>query len=146
MTPRETKERLQVMLASNGFAMDDADPRVAWEVFKQFVRERVECADDTVSVHAGRVLHADGEQALLRLGRRFEINDEEKYYDRLEIVTLVFRSNPHNALEGVTLSTVGFRTLEKYFAAVESEAAFQAAVAHRPWTCAIEFWSSRTAS
>src|SRR5258706_16338912 len=98
------------MLASDSFSMENADPLRAWEGFKQFVREPVECADDTVSVHVGRVRQADAEQAVLRLSRRFEINDEEKFYDHLEIVSLVFRADTHHVLgaQAVAVSTTSF--------------------------------------
>ena len=145
MEVSQAANRLKQLLAESGFDMDHPHPRQGWEVFKQFANEPVNCADDTLHCEISVSEQTGTEQCYLVLSRRFEINDEEKFYDRLEIVRLIFVANPTEAVRQyrMSLSTGGYRSLEAYFVAVESLPAFQVVVADISWQCEVKAWTSR---
>ena len=142
MKVSQAENRLTQLLKENGFDINHPDPRLGWEAFKQFVREPVKCAEDTIAFQMGVNQRTGIEQCYFDFVRRFEINDEEKYYDHMEHVHLLFLANPTDELRRyqTCLSNVSrrFPTLEAFFAAVESLPAFRAGVAHSPWRCRVE--------
>ena len=140
----ETKQRLQQMVEAGGLCQQEASLTLGWSIFKQFAVQTVRCADDTLSVYIGPDPRG-GEQLVARFERRFEINDEEKYYDHSEAVSLQFTAPPGESLRGqsFSLSTAAFRKFESYFAAVEGMAVFQAAAALQGWTCSVKEWTTR---
>jgi hypothetical protein len=125
-------------------SVGDVDLAAAWRAFVAFAAEPVRCADDTTYVWIGPDPRG-GPGVVARFGRRFEVNDDDKNYDRTEAVALRFDAEPGVTLDApsLSLSTVGFRTLAPFVAAVEDAPAFRAAMAHRPWRCVVEAWSTR---
>ena len=71
--------------------------------------------------------------------------EDPKFYDHLEIIRLIFVTNPIEAVRQypMSLSAVGYRSLEAYFAAVENLPAFRVVVADISWQCEITAWTSR---
>ena len=144
MEVSQAANRLKQLLAESGFHMDHPDPRQGWEVFKQFANEPVNCADDTLHCEISTSERSGTERCYFVLSRRFEINDEEKFYDHLEIVRLIFVADPTEAVRQyrMSLSTVGYRSLDAYFVAVESLPAFQVVAADISWQCEVKAWTA----
>ena len=143
----QTKQRLEQLVEAAGLRQKGAGLSLAWSIFKQFAVEPVKCADDTLSVYIGPDPRGGSEQFVMRFERRFEINDDEKYFDHAEAVSLLFTTESAESLRGrrFSLSTVGFRAFEPFFAVVEGTEEFQAAAVHPWWECAVEGRSSRMA-
>src|SRR5438552_18488214 len=104
MEVSQAADRLKQLLVERGFDMDHPQPRQAWEVFKQFANEPANCADDTLHCEISVSEKTGTEQCYLVLSRRFEINDEEKFYDHLEITRLIFVTNPIEAVRQYPIS------------------------------------------
>lgn len=138
----ETMLRLRQLVDINGLSQENADFSLGWNIFKQFALEPVKCAQDELFIYIGPD-PLGGEQFVARLGRDFEVNDDEKYFDYSESVSLLFTTKPDESLvrHHLSLSTrMGFRAFEPFFLKVEGETAFQAAAAHRSWRCSVKAW------
>jgi hypothetical protein len=144
---KETKQRLQQLVEASGLSEEEASFSLGWETFKQFALEPVKCAQDELFIYIGPD-RLRGEQFIARLGRDFEVNDYEKYFDHSESVSLLFTTEPSEALDGYrfSLSTrMGFTAFEPFFVKVEGEAAFRAAAAHPSWRYSIKVWTPNAA-
>jgi len=113
----ETRQRLQQLVEANGLTQEEASFSLGWEIFKQFALEPVKCAQDELFIYIGPD-PLGGQQFVARLGQDFEVNDEEKYFDHSESVSLLFTTEPSESLDKhrLSLSTrMGFRAFEPFF-------------------------------
>src|ERR1051325_5879446 len=114
---KETRQRLQQLAEINGLNQTEASFSLGWEIFKQFALEPVKCAQDELFIYIGPD-PLGGEQFIARLGRDFEINDDEKYFAHSESVSLLSTTEPSKSLDGYRLSLstrMGFRAFEPFF-------------------------------
>lgn len=145
MEVRETRSRLRELLAKSGFQYDPADPGLGWKIFKAFLQEPVQCADDSGAVSVRFINASDGKNISLKLQRAFEIIDSEKYFVTTVSLALDFRTQVDdlNTVRTMSLSTVGFRRIDAFVAAVDSDPVFQATLLRSPWTCALTAWAPK---
>ncbi len=134
----ETEGQLKSMLASAGFDMSNPDPQVAWNVFKSFVQEPVECADDGVLFQCGASFSK--ELFSLDFVRQFEIEDENGEYGHMEQLHCEFTCVSNDLLCNLqkNLWASDFDNLNEYFAAVENLSEFQIALSYKDWKCKVE--------
>ena len=134
--------RLNQLLVESSFEFAYPDPSLGWKVFKQFANEPVNCAEDSLHCSFGISTQKGTERYQVVFSRQFEINDDEKFYDHLEVVRLIFVANPTDALRQchASLSTVGFRSLESFFTAFENLPAFQVMAIDTVWQCEVKTW------
>jgi len=134
--------RFKQLLIESGFDFTHPDASLGWKVFKHFANEPVNCADDSLHCLFGRSAQTDIEKYNIVFSRQFEINDEEKFYDHLEVVRLIFSADATDTLiqYHASLSTVGFRSFEAFFTALENLPAFQVIATATAWQCEIKTW------
>jgi hypothetical protein len=135
----ETKQRLQQLVANGGVRQEDADLSLGWSIFKQFAVEPPKCPGGTISVSIGPDPRM-AEQFVARFTRYCEINDDKDYV-RTEAVSLLFITQPGEALRALRLSlSIDFMGRDTSFSAAEGSEAFRAALAHQPWRYSVEAW------
>ncbi len=124
------------MLEQAGFNMSQPAPLLGWSVFKQFVREPVQVADDGVLFET----IALKETFSLSFTRQFSHERDDGEYSHMEQLHFDFACPLTDALRGheTNLWAYDFPTLDAYFAAVEQLPEFQVAVAvPQPWRCEV---------
>lgn len=126
------------MLSEAGFDFQEPNPRLAWRVFKEFVRRPVECADDGVLFECGVFTFAGDEQFWLDFTRQFSI-DVDGEYDHMIQLHCTFMCVPTAELRQLhtNLWAYDFDNLDEYFAAVESLTEFQTAIVQSNWSCVL---------
>ncbi|MFX1538539.1 MAG: hypothetical protein ACFFDI_30475 [Promethearchaeota archaeon] len=131
----EAESRLIKLLGAEGFDASNPAPRKAWDVFKQFVTEPVECDNDGVLFQVGCY---DG-RCCFDFVRQFSINNENGEYSHMEQLHIEFTCEPTQQLIGLekNLWAYDFQSLEDYFEKVESLEEFQKALLHSPWQCEV---------
>ena len=139
MVITEAEDRLNQLLTENSFRTDTLALSVGWEAFKRFAREPIESSTSVIEVQIGVDTRTGSEASFVCCYRICEVNDEEKYYDHMETLGLMFLATPSAEIRMHATSLFSahkrFPTLEDYFTAVENLPAFQAALAHSPWQC-----------
>ena len=135
----EAEDRLKQLLAESGFGTDSPHLQPGWEAFKRFIREPIRRCTEVVTVETGVDTRTGVEASYVRLSRLCEVNDEEKYYDHMEILGFLFLASPFDTLceHPFSLSDIRFPSVEAFFTAVEQLPVFQAALAHAPWQCRV---------
>ncbi len=113
------------MLAQAGVDRAQPDVPKTWAVFKAFARLPVACAEDDLLVECGTPLDESG-PFRLSFKRQFVI-EKGSGYDHMEQLVCQFTYERHQELEDLHLSlwSMGFATLDAYFAHIEGLLAFQ---------------------
>lgn len=140
MKPEDAEPLFRQMLTDAGFDFAAPSPSVAWQVFKTFAENPVDCAGDGLLFECG-VYSFTGEP-LFHFGfcRQFEI-EEDGEYDHMEQLHCRFTCQPTEELQLLesNLWAEGFNSLERYFEAVESLPEFQTGIKHATtWQCEVE--------
>lgn len=127
------------MLDEAGFDFSKPDPKLAWEVFKRFVREPVECADDGILFECG-VFGSDDSPFTMDFVRQFSY-EVDGHYSHMEQLRCGFGCPATSELKNLkkNLWAYDYKTLEEYFAAVENLPEFQIAMSQSKadWTCEV---------
>jgi hypothetical protein len=139
----DARRRLESLATNAGLLTGDADLADGWRVYRRFAADAVRCAEDTLFVYVGP--RPDGETYAVRLGRHFEVNDDDKNYDHTEGVVLTFTIPLAAAPGAPQMSRMNGvpRQWDAFLAGVERDPAFLAAHALGPWRCAVETWNTR---
>ena len=142
----DARRRLQSLATDAGLLIGDADLATGWRVYRRFAADAVRCAEDTLFVYVGP--RPDGEAYAVRLGRHFEVNDDDKNYDHTEGVVLTFTVPLAAAPDAPRMSRMNGvpRQWDAFLDGVERDPAFQSALARGPWRCVVESWSTREGS
>ena len=135
----EAAPRLATLAA--GVLGEGASLAEGWRVFRRFVAEPVKCAEDRIVVYVG-TLPKDASTYAVRLGRVFEVNDDDKYDDHTEGVMLAFTTPADAARDTERLSRMSASPDDwgALLDGVERDPAFVAALARGPWRCTIGPW------
>jgi len=142
MQTSEAEKRLKAMLADAGFDMKRPNPQLAWDVFKSFMQEPVDCADDGVLFECGIYDFTGKELFTWGLVRQFSI-DVDGEYDHMEQLHCTFRCAPTKELRKLEISlwAYDFGTMHEYFSKVEGLNEFQSPLqSPQNWTCEVEQW------
>lgn len=137
----EAEPQLRRMLSEAGFSFQKPDPLKAWEVFKAFVREPVDCSHDGVLFECGVYdWTGQGERFYFGFVRQFSI-DVDGEYDHMEQLHCKFNCPPladsNSLVTNLWLETFG-DDYDRYFKAVESLPEFRQGLRLSGWECKIE--------
>ena len=142
MQALEAEQKLRYMLHEAGFSEKGPKPLLAWEVFKSFVREPVDCAGDDILFECGKFSFTGEELFYLEFVRQFSFNDDTGEYDHMEQLHCTFTRQPTDELQGIqkVLWGFGFELIDDYFAAVEKLHEFQVATSLSIWKFELRQW------
>ena len=135
MQASEAEHKFKTMLDNAGFNAKAPEPLIAWDVFKSFVRQPVDCADDGVLFECGTFNFTGKSLFYLEFVRQFSFDDDAGEYERMEQLHCTFTCEPTDELLKIqkNLWAYDFETLDEYFLAVESLREFQIATSYRTW-------------
>ena len=135
------ESRLRQLLLDAGFSFERPDPLKAWEVFKRFVREPVDCADDGVLFECGVYdFMGQGDRFYFSFVRQFSI-DVNGEYDHMEQLRCEFSCPPVPQSTEICTNLWLYDyagNYDQYFKAVESLPQFQHGAIHAGWECTLE--------
>jgi hypothetical protein len=124
---------LEQQLRAAGLDPDRLDPWPAWQVFKAYARQPVDCDADILYVQLGL---SDPTDDLLHVTfiRHLEMSTDEGELEPVrEIVCdLGYAPRPETPDTELELSSAAFDRLEDFFATIEGRSDFQQAMATEP--------------
>jgi hypothetical protein len=135
----EVEARLKTLLRDGGFDFRNPDPELAWSIFKSFVQEPVECADDGILFQCGVYEWTGEPQFEFDFTRQFSTDDEDGEYEGMEQLHCKFSCDPDEELQelNTNLWAYDFATLDEYFEAVQALKEFQVATSRHKWNCEV---------
>jgi hypothetical protein len=138
MMVQKAEETIRKMLAQAGIDLNNPDPLRIWDVFKDFVQEPVECADDGVWFQCGQFDFTGRNLYYLDFVRQFTIEAEQEY-DHMEQLHCEFTCEPKKELVALetNLWAYDFRSLAEFFEKVENLSEFQMATKAGGYKCEI---------
>ena len=142
MQTSNAEARFKTMLTEAGFDMSEPNLRLAWEVFKSFVQEPVDCAHDGVLFECGTYDFTGEELFTWGFVRQFSIDVDDEY-DHMEQLHCKFSCLPTDELKQsqTNLWAEDFTTLQEYFSKAEELKEFQGPLkSSNVWTCQIKQW------
>ncbi|HEY8911668.1 MAG TPA: hypothetical protein VIM51_15590 [Desulfosporosinus sp.] len=118
---------LEKMLKRAGYNFSNPNPRLAWDVFKEFFsKTEVRCTEDTLFFECG-VFGFTGEDLFyLEFVRQFSLNDDEGEYDHREQLQFTIFFKPCEELEKLKMNkwSFDFNSFDEYFEYIESLESF----------------------
>ncbi|MCI0461496.1 MAG: hypothetical protein L0Z62_31480 [Gemmataceae bacterium] len=136
MTIEESQDRLVQLLRDSGFNFAHPNPALAWEVFKQFSAEPVECDDDYLFFEAADGDKKHGWGGYFDFVREYRMplpgDDAATWYEQL---TAHFTNELPDELriQPVSLHSPHFPDRDSFFRAVEQLPAFRKGLAFPRW-------------
>jgi hypothetical protein len=119
ISANRAKVELIKMLRESGFNFDSPDPKLAWEIFKNFFSTKVDCADDALLFQYG--VYRDDGSFEFDFTTQF-IFEEDGEYDRMEQLHLTFYYRPNKELEDLNahIWTYDCDSINEFFSRVEN--------------------------
>jgi hypothetical protein len=117
---------IEKMIAKEKFNLEKPNPRLAWEIFKEFSIIEVVCNDDALLFECG-IFNFTGENLFyLEFVRQFSFNDDDGEYDHMEQFHFTTLYKPYKELEGLKMNkwSFDFNSFEEFFQYIESLDAF----------------------
>lgn len=130
---------LKTMLEEAGLDMTKPNPLVAWNVFKAFANEPVNCAQDDDFFFACGVFDFTGENLFyLEFGRQFAI-DKDSDDERWEQLHIVFTCKPTKDLASLNtkLRTEDFPNKDTFFTKIAELAESRQVTNQTSWHCKV---------
>ena len=139
MDVSQAQSRLKDLLGKAGFDNGNPDPKLAWQVYKQFARERVSCADDDLLFQAGSYRFTGEDLFYFDFVRQFTIEDQDGNYDHMEQLHIEFTRQPDQLLKKIKIDLWAddIDHSGSFFSTVESMSEFQLAISYPDWKCNI---------
>ena len=142
MQASEAEQNFRAMLYDASFDPLNPTPLLAWETFKSFMRESVDCADDGVLFECGVFSFTGEDLFYLEFVRQFSFNDDAGEYEHMEQLHCTFTCAPTDELVKIQKNLWGydFESLDEYFSAVENLREFQIATSQTGWKFELQQW------
>ncbi len=131
--------RLIEILESITFDFKNPKPNIAWNAFKKFVAEPVECEDDGILFQAGCYNFTGETLFYFEFIRQFSINDKDGEYEHMEQLHLEFTcdTTPDLIALETNLWAYDFPSIEEFYNNVESLPEFKKGMNILNWNCEI---------
>lgn len=134
MKPSAAEGELKKMLLRAGFDFDSPDPKLGWNVFKEFCARPVEEVDNDFLWQMGCYDFTGERLCYLDFVRQFSFSEDGEY-SHMEQLHLEFTATPTEVLLPLERNewAFGYPSLSDYFKKVESFPEFQMALKHNSW-------------
>ncbi|MBP1920891.1 hypothetical protein [Youngiibacter multivorans] len=111
---------LNEMLNESGFDFDNPNPKLAWDVFKEFSNIKVDVSDDALLFQCGEYDHTGETLFHFELVRQFSFEVDEEY-DHMEQLRLTIYYKPNEELKGLdkTVWTYDYNSKDEFFNELE---------------------------